>query len=142
MLLISFFRKVFFSKQLVLSRTKQPSNSLLISQISSNVRALYIVSALAKMKFGYITVNQCYICLRDFHYRLSGSLETGPALNWKSRLSALMLRASVGFSSGFYKNSCDHNVLVHMGMHLYLPAEIQVWPSLVALEPSDQSQPA
>lgn len=58
MLLISFFRKVFFSKQLVLSRTKQLSNSMLISQISSNVRALYIVSALAKMKFDCVNVNQ------------------------------------------------------------------------------------
>lgn len=56
--MISFFRKVFFSKQLVLNRTKQPRNSMLVSQISSNVRALYIVSALAEMKLDYVNVSQ------------------------------------------------------------------------------------
>lgn len=58
MLLISFLRRIFFSKQLVLARTKQPRNSMLISQISSNVRALYIVSALAEMKLDYVNVSQ------------------------------------------------------------------------------------
>lgn len=58
MLLISFLRRIFFSKQLVLTRTKQPRNSMLVSQISSNVRALYIVSALAEMKLDYINISQ------------------------------------------------------------------------------------
>lgn len=58
MLLISFFWKVFFSKQLVLNRTKQPRNSMLIPQTSSNVRALYIVSALAEMKLDYVNLSQ------------------------------------------------------------------------------------
>lgn len=73
MLLISFFRKVFFSKQLVLNRTKQPRNSMLISQISSNVRALYIVLALAEMKFDYVNVSQPFnLTQRHFHYRFPG----------------------------------------------------------------------
>lgn len=58
MLLISFLRRIFFSKQLVLTRTKQPRNSMLVSQISSNVRALYIVSAFAEMKLDYINISQ------------------------------------------------------------------------------------
>lgn len=58
MLLISFLRRIFFSKQLVLTRTKQPRNSMLVSQISSNIRALYIVSALAEMKLDYINISQ------------------------------------------------------------------------------------
>lgn len=58
MLLISFLRRIFFSKQLVLTRTKQPRNSMLISQISSNVRALYIVSALVEMKQLIMLVSQ------------------------------------------------------------------------------------
>lgn len=58
MLLISFLRRIFFSKQLVLTRAKQPRNSMLVSQISSNVRALYIVSALAEMKLDYVNVSQ------------------------------------------------------------------------------------
>lgn len=58
MLLVSFLRRIFFSKQLVLTRTKQPRNSMLVSQISSNVRALYIVSALAEMKLDYINISQ------------------------------------------------------------------------------------
>lgn len=58
MLLVSFFRKVFFSKQLVLNRTKQPRNSMLATQISSNIRALCIVPALAEMKLDYINISQ------------------------------------------------------------------------------------
>lgn len=86
MLLISFLRRIFFSKQLVLTRTKQPRNSMLISQISSNVRALYIVSALAEMKqLIMLMLASHLICLTQghFHYRLPEPWETGSAHNSK-----------------------------------------------------------
>lgn len=58
---------------------------MLISQISSNVRALYIVSALAEMKLDYVNVSQPFNLFNSghFHYKLPEPWETGSACNSK-----------------------------------------------------------
>jgi len=99
---------------------------MLISRISSNVRALYIVSALAETKLGYVNVSQ------PFNLFNSDTFTTG-FLDLERLTLLTIARVGKECLLGFHPTSrkigvYDHNVPVsvyfHMGVCLYLPAEM------------------